>query len=227
MKGPALAEAVGSTSGFVSQVLNPLVRQGWIRSDPGPSGGYSLAVGLGEVSVLAVIEAIEGPTLSGRCVLADRPCDADRHMCTARAVDAGQDAAVERVGRDVGGRRHDARGGVVMAAVEATPGVGAVPAGGDVAPVVAPGRSAVRTRRVEPDGRAGGAGAGRGVVVAGSRAGIGGDDGVRGSHAGEGGVGRSMAASVARSQPSRCSDRLRGADAAIALLAVAGCGRGG
>ncbi|MDH4171952.1 MAG: Rrf2 family transcriptional regulator [Acidimicrobiia bacterium] len=76
VKGPALAEAVGSTSGFVSQVLTPLVRQGWVRSDPGPSGGYSLAVDLGSVSVLAVIEAIEGPTESGRCVLADRPCNA-------------------------------------------------------------------------------------------------------------------------------------------------------
>ena len=75
VKGPALAEAVGSTSGFVSQVLTPLVRAGWVRSDPGPAGGYSLAVDLGSVSVLAVIEAIEGPTDSGRCVLADRPCN--------------------------------------------------------------------------------------------------------------------------------------------------------
>jgi Rrf2 family transcriptional regulator, iron-sulfur cluster assembly transcription factor len=75
MKGPDLAEAVGSTSGFVSQVLNPMVRLGWVRSDPGPTGGYSLAVKLEKVSVLAVIEAIEGPTVSGRCVLADRPCE--------------------------------------------------------------------------------------------------------------------------------------------------------
>lgn len=75
VKGPLLAEAVGSTSGFVSQVLHPLVRQGWVRSDPGPSGGYRLAVDLEAVSVLAVIEAIEGPTDSGRCVLADRPCN--------------------------------------------------------------------------------------------------------------------------------------------------------
>ncbi len=75
LKGPAVADAVGSTSGFVSQVLNPLVRQGWVRSDPGPSGGYSLGVALESVSVLAVIEAIEGPTDSGRCVVADRPCN--------------------------------------------------------------------------------------------------------------------------------------------------------
>ncbi|MCC5951469.1 MAG: Rrf2 family transcriptional regulator [Acidimicrobiia bacterium] len=74
MKGPALAEAVGSTAGFVSQVVNPLVRQGWVRSDPGPAGGYSLAVDLESVSVLAVIEAIEGPTDAGQCVLVDRPC---------------------------------------------------------------------------------------------------------------------------------------------------------
>ena len=75
MKGPELAAAVGSTSGFVSQVLTPLVRAAWVRSDPGPTGGYSLAVDLADVSVLAVIEAIEGPTDSGRCVLADRACN--------------------------------------------------------------------------------------------------------------------------------------------------------
>lgn len=84
VKGPALADAVGSTSGFVAQVLNPLVRQGWVRSDPGPTGGYSLAVDLETVSVLAVIEAIEGPTDSGRCVLADRPCD-EQGTCALHA----------------------------------------------------------------------------------------------------------------------------------------------
>jgi Rrf2 family iron-sulfur cluster assembly transcriptional regulator len=84
VKGPALAEAVGSTSGFVSQVLNPLIRNGWVRSDPGPAGGYSLAIDLDSVSVLAVIEAIEGPTDSGRCVLADRPCE-EQGTCALHA----------------------------------------------------------------------------------------------------------------------------------------------
>ncbi len=80
VKGPDLAAMVGSTPGFVSQVLTPLVRAGWVRSDPGPSGGYSLVVDLDDLSVLAVIEAIEGPTDSGRCVLADRPCN-ERGIC--------------------------------------------------------------------------------------------------------------------------------------------------
>ena len=73
-KGPDLAEAVGSTVGFVAQVATPLVRTGWVRSEPGPTGGYSLVVDLDTVSVLEVIEAVEGPTDTGRCVLAGRPC---------------------------------------------------------------------------------------------------------------------------------------------------------
>jgi Rrf2 family protein len=56
-------------------VLTPLVRAGWVRSEPGPAGGYSLVADLGNVTVLQVIEAVEGPTDTGRCVLADRPCN--------------------------------------------------------------------------------------------------------------------------------------------------------
>jgi len=74
IKGAELSERIGTTPGFVSQVVTPLVRAGWVRSDPGPRGGYSLTVDLAEVSVLAVIEAVEGETETGQCVLADRPC---------------------------------------------------------------------------------------------------------------------------------------------------------
>lgn len=73
-KASVLADAVGTTPGFLSQAMSPLVAHGWVRSDPGPSGGYSLTVDLAEVSVLEVIEAVEGPTDTGRCVLEDRPC---------------------------------------------------------------------------------------------------------------------------------------------------------
>ena len=74
-KGPDLAASIGTTPGFVSQVVTPLVKAGWVRSDPGPTGGYSLIVELADVSVLAVIEAVEGVTETGECVLADQPCD--------------------------------------------------------------------------------------------------------------------------------------------------------
>lgn len=74
MKSSELAALVGTTPGFLSQAMTPLVLQGWVRSEPGPTGGYVPVVGLDEVSVLDVIEAVEGPTQTGKCVLEDRPC---------------------------------------------------------------------------------------------------------------------------------------------------------
>lgn len=73
-KARALADALDTTAGFVPQVVGPLVKAGWVRSDPGPTGGYSGACALDEVSVLQVIEAIDGATDQGRCVVADREC---------------------------------------------------------------------------------------------------------------------------------------------------------
>ena len=39
VKGTELAELLGTTVGFVPQIIGPLVQRGWIRSDPGPTGG--------------------------------------------------------------------------------------------------------------------------------------------------------------------------------------------
>ena len=73
-KSSELAHRIGTTAGFLSPVMTPLVTNGWVRSEPGPAGGYSAAVDLGDISVLAVIEAMEGPTDTGHCVLEDRAC---------------------------------------------------------------------------------------------------------------------------------------------------------
>lgn len=75
MKASELAENIGTSAGITSQVLNPLVRQGWVVSEPGPIGGYSLVASLDDISVLQVVEVIEGPTLDGVCVLSDGPCE--------------------------------------------------------------------------------------------------------------------------------------------------------
>lgn len=74
LKAAQLATSLETTTGFVPQVLQPLVARGWVDSEPGRTGGYAAAVALDAVSVLDVIEAVEGPTASGRCVLVDRAC---------------------------------------------------------------------------------------------------------------------------------------------------------
>ena len=76
LKSADLAAALGTTAGFVPQVMGPLVRAGWVRSVPGPTGGYEPVVVLDALNVLEVVEEVDGPTESGRCVVADRPCDA-------------------------------------------------------------------------------------------------------------------------------------------------------
>ena len=73
-KAATLAVLVATTPGFLSQAMTPLVDQGWVRSEPGPNGGYAVAVDLAEISVLQVIEAVEGSTDVTHCVLQNRPC---------------------------------------------------------------------------------------------------------------------------------------------------------
>lgn len=78
MKAGDLAETLSTTTGFVPQVVGPLVKAGWVRSDPGPTGGYSLQPEAENLSVLDVIEAIDGPLDDGRCVAVNRPCSPQR-----------------------------------------------------------------------------------------------------------------------------------------------------
>jgi Rrf2 family protein len=73
-KASELADRLDASAGFLSQAMTPLVNRGWVRSDPGPSGGYTVVVDLGSVSVLDVVEAVEGETDVTRCVLEDRAC---------------------------------------------------------------------------------------------------------------------------------------------------------
>lgn len=74
VKGGVLAERIGATAGFLPQALAPLIERDWVRSEPGPTGGYRLAAQPTEVSVLELIEASEGETDTGRCVLVGDDC---------------------------------------------------------------------------------------------------------------------------------------------------------
>lgn len=89
LKSADLAEVLGTTAGFIPQVMGPLVRVGWVRSVPGPTGGYERQRDLDPLTVLEVVETIDGPTDNGRCVVAERLCDADEpcalHVAWARA----------------------------------------------------------------------------------------------------------------------------------------------
>jgi Rrf2 family iron-sulfur cluster assembly transcriptional regulator len=97
LKGIELAEALGTTAAFLSQVVAPLSRAGWVRSVPGPRGGYLATELAVDVSVLELIEAVEGPVETGRCVLRPQPCPADLPCALHDAWLPARDALVERL----------------------------------------------------------------------------------------------------------------------------------
>jgi Rrf2 family protein len=74
LKGAELADRTDASPAFVAQVMTPLVKSGWVDSEPGRSGGYLLTADPDSISVLEVIEAVEGPTDSDWCVLQAAPC---------------------------------------------------------------------------------------------------------------------------------------------------------
>lgn len=95
LKGPELAVAIGTTPGFLPQVVGPLVRAGWVVSDPGPTGGYRAAQDAENASgpsVLEVIEAVDGPTEIGMCVVADAPCSDSEHCALHAAWSTARDS---------------------------------------------------------------------------------------------------------------------------------------
>jgi Rrf2 family protein len=85
MTGTALAFAIGTTPSFLPQVMSPLVQGGWVRSGRGPGGGYALSESASDVHVLEIVEATEGPTEDGRCVLRDGPCPGEE-TCSIHSV---------------------------------------------------------------------------------------------------------------------------------------------
>ena len=77
LPGRSLAQKIETTTPFVAHVVTPLVNAGWLDSRPGPTGGYALTVDPHSITILDVVEAIEGPIDSGQCVMVGGPCGFD------------------------------------------------------------------------------------------------------------------------------------------------------
>jgi len=60
---------------FLRKLFKPLVQQGIINSTRGVSGGVRLARDPKEITILEVVEALEGPLALNECLLADSTCE--------------------------------------------------------------------------------------------------------------------------------------------------------
>ncbi len=73
-----IAERVGVPLPMLSNILNQLLNSGLISSQRGPQGGYALVRPANDISLAAMIDAIDGPIMLARCCQEEVAVDDDR-----------------------------------------------------------------------------------------------------------------------------------------------------
>ncbi|MFZ7095658.1 SUF system Fe-S cluster assembly regulator [Luteimonas dalianensis] len=79
-----LAERAGLEAPTVSKVLKPLAQAGLVEGFRGAHGGYRLARPAAAISLVEIVEAMEGPLAMTECSLDDHECGI-AHQCGVRA----------------------------------------------------------------------------------------------------------------------------------------------
>jgi Rrf2 family protein len=67
-------------SHFLAKILQDLVRDGFLRSSKGPRGGFRLNLPAREISMLKIVEAVDGSGRFERCIGGSAECN-DRAAC--------------------------------------------------------------------------------------------------------------------------------------------------
>lgn len=91
-KARQIAGEMGIPEKYLPQLLAALVRAGFVESVTGPEGGYRLVDSPDRVTLLQVIEAVEGPLESTECVLRGGPCHWDDRCAIHEHWSGAQDA---------------------------------------------------------------------------------------------------------------------------------------
>lgn len=90
-----LAERCEIPAGNVPAILSTLSRAGLVMSSRGRAGGCTLARTPAAISIMEVVQALEGPLALSRCILDSRRCHNGGPLCAVHQVwIEGRDAAL-------------------------------------------------------------------------------------------------------------------------------------
>lgn len=93
-----MAESLSVSRAHLAKVLQKLGREGLVESCRGRAGGFRLARSACEVSLMELVEAVDGPSLTGGCLLGDPVCR--RGECVlSNLMDEVGDRVVESLSR--------------------------------------------------------------------------------------------------------------------------------
>ncbi len=95
---PRLAAETGIPRRFVGQVMTDLVQAGIVETRLGRAGGYRLARSPHALSLLEVVQAVEGDVRRRSCVLRSAPCLIDGACDVHEVFAAAQDALLAELG---------------------------------------------------------------------------------------------------------------------------------
>ena len=76
-----------------------MVKDGLVDSTIGRSGGYRLARKTADISILSIVEAIDGNTRRTTCVLSAGPCSREKGCDVHAIFMAGQQALIDELAR--------------------------------------------------------------------------------------------------------------------------------
>lgn len=96
MTASELGDLCEVPAGNVPTVVSALSRARLLLCSPGRGGGCTLAKDPGEMTMLEVIEALEGPLVPDHCLLDSRRChDRDPECALHEAWSQGRNAAID------------------------------------------------------------------------------------------------------------------------------------
>jgi Rrf2 family iron-sulfur cluster assembly transcriptional regulator len=94
-KAAEIAGAAGIPLPYAARILARLQREGLLDARAGHDGGYALVRSPADVTLLEVIEAIEGPLRSSSCLLRDGRCGGGGYCALHHAWSSAQSALRE------------------------------------------------------------------------------------------------------------------------------------
>ncbi|HLK63234.1 MAG TPA: Rrf2 family transcriptional regulator [Bryobacteraceae bacterium] len=74
-----ISEQTGLPPVFLNELIQKLVRPGFVSARPGTRGGFSLAMRVEDISILQVFESIDGNSTSNECLSVSGACPRSGH----------------------------------------------------------------------------------------------------------------------------------------------------
>jgi len=75
-----IAAETGIPAHFLAKILQDMARDGFLKSSKGPRGGFRLALAADEISMLRIVETLDGAGRYDRCIGGSLECS-DRVAC--------------------------------------------------------------------------------------------------------------------------------------------------